>query len=266
MFAGSSPLTRGTRIDSGQNDRFNRFIPAYAGNSAQGKACNLLRSVHPRLRGELAVVTAQRIVKSGSSPLTRGTRENSSPHEFHGRFIPAYAGNSVLPAVCMRDRSVHPRLRGELTEMMRLIIGSVGSSPLTRGTPPRRICEPRRPRFIPAYAGNSSSISTELKGAAVHPRLRGELDSQFSAVGKIDGSSPLTRGTRTNHQLRMHPQRFIPAYAGNSSGLATFTWVLPVHPRLRGELIPSTTILSSNSGSSPLTRGTLITDRPSRFR
>ena len=175
MFAGSSPLTRGTRIDSGQNDRFNRFIPAYAGNScsnapvsatilvhprlrgeltsrglpfmvvigsspltrgtlafddasysaarsipayagnsAQGKARNLLRSVHPRLRGELAVVTAQRIVKSGSSPLTRGTRENSSPHEFHGRFIPAYAGNSVLPAVCMRDRSVHPRLRGEL--------------------------------------------------------------------------------------------------------------------------------------------------------
>ena len=111
---GSSPLTRGTLAFDDASYSAARSIPAYAGNSAQGKARNLLRSVHPRLRGELAVVTAQRIVKSGSSPLTRGTRENSSPHEFHGRFIPAYAGNSVLPAVCMRDRSVHPRLRGEL--------------------------------------------------------------------------------------------------------------------------------------------------------
>ena len=216
MFAGSSPLTRGTRIDSGQNDRFNRFIPAYAGNScsnapvsatipvhprlrgeltsrglpfmvvigsspltrgtlafddasysaarsipayagnsAQGKARNLLRSVHPRLRGELAVVTAQRIVKSGSSPLTRGTRENSSPHEFHGRFIPAYAGNSVLPAVCMRDRSVHPRLRGELGNAAEAISSVV--------------------RFIPAYAGNSRRQFVKRLNISVHPRLRGEL-------------------------------------------------------------------------------------------
>ena len=79
--------------------------------------------------------------------------------------------------------------------MMRLIIGSVGSSPLTRGTHLPGLKQKDKDRFIPAYAGNSSSISTELKGAAVHPRLRGELDSQFSAVGKIDGSSPLTRGT-----------------------------------------------------------------------
>ena len=121
-------------------------------------------------------------------------------------------------------------------------------------------------RFIPAYAGNSKISRLLSQGVAVHPRLRGELYFSTLCLMQSSGSSPLTRGTRTNHQLRMHPQRFIPAYAGNSSGLATFTWVLPVHPRLRGELIPSTTILSSNSGSSPLTRGTLITDRPSRFR
>ena len=114
MFAGSSPLTRGTRIDSGQNDRFNRFIPAYAGNSCSNAPVSATIPVHPRLRGELTSRGLPFMVVIGSSPLTRGTRENSSPHEFHGRFIPAYAGNSVLPAVCMRDRSVHPRLRGEL--------------------------------------------------------------------------------------------------------------------------------------------------------
>ena len=216
MFAGSSPLTRGTRIDSGQNDRFNRFIPAYAGNScsnapvsatipvhprlrgeltsrglpfmvvigsspltrgtlafddasysaarsipayagnsAQGKARNLLRSVHPRLRGELAVVTAQRIVKSGSSPLTRGTRENSSPHEFHGRFIPAYAGNSNHKDASREIKPVHPRLRGELEDFTVTKSGCRGSSPLTRGTLLLDIMFNAIFRFIPAYAGNS---------------------------------------------------------------------------------------------------------------
>ena len=224
MFAGSSPLTRGTRIDSGQNDRFNRFIPAYAGNScsnapvsatipvhprlrgeltsrglpfmvvigsspltrgtlafddasysaarsipayagnsAQGKARNLLRSVHPRLRGELAVVTAQRIVKSGSSPLTRGTRENSSPHEFHGRFIPAYAGNSNHKDASREIKPVHPRLRGELEDFTVTKSGCRGSSPLTRGTLLLDIMFNAIFRFIPAYAGNSFA-RTKTKG------------------------------------------------------------------------------------------------------
>ena len=142
--------------------------------------------------------------------------------------------------------------------MMRLIIGSVGSSPLTRGTPPRRICEPRRPRFIPAYAGNSSSISTELKGAAVHPRLRGELDYQFSAVGKIDGSSPLTRGTRAVSRPLHGFSRFIPAYAGNSYPRRRSCHLTAVHPRLRGELSLLTVLRVFDDGSSPLTRGTLF--------
>ena len=181
---GSSPLTRGTLAFDDASYSAARSIPAYAGNSAQGKARNLLRSVHPRLRGELAVVTAQRIVKSGSSPLTRGTRENSSPHEFHGRFIPAYAGNSVLPAVCMRDRSVHPRLRGELRIFLPRSFIAVGSSPLTRGTRERR-------------------RSYQLC-CSVHPRLRGELPAPIRQTSKHLGSSPLTRGTLTT---RMRPER-----------------------------------------------------------
>ena len=120
--------------------------------------------------------------------------------------------------------------------MMRLIIGSVGSSPLTRGTPPRRICEPRRPRFIPAYAGNSSSISTELKGAAVHPRLRGELGQTISSGCIPSGSSPLTRGTRAVSRPLHGFSRFIPAYAGNSCLSGRLLFGSSVHPRLRGEL------------------------------
>ena len=94
MFAGSSPLTRGTRIDSGQNDRFNRFIPAYAGNSCSNAPVSATIPVHPRLRGELVKIQALTNFTAGSSPLTRGTLLLDIMFNAIFRFIPAYAGNS----------------------------------------------------------------------------------------------------------------------------------------------------------------------------
>ena len=95
MFAGSSPLTRGTRIDSGQNDRFNRFIPAYAGNSCSNAPVSATIPVHPRLRGELTSRGLPFMVVIGSSPLTRGTLAFDDASYSAARFIPAYAGNSA---------------------------------------------------------------------------------------------------------------------------------------------------------------------------
>ena len=73
---------------------FDRFIPAYAGNSETLKMGAAALSVHPRLRGELVRTLAERKRAGGSSPLTRGTLNCSRQ------------GGSNL--------SVHPRLRGEL--------------------------------------------------------------------------------------------------------------------------------------------------------
>ena len=155
MFAGSSPLTRGTRIDSGQNDRFNRFIPAYAGNSCSNAPVSATIPVHPRLRGELTSRGLPFMVVIGSSPLTRGTLAFDDASYSAARFIPAYAGNSAQGKARNLLRSVHPRLRGELAICSKNERCNGGSSPLTRGT--HKHHEPRfRPRrFIPAYAGNS---------------------------------------------------------------------------------------------------------------
>ncbi|EGG54834.1 hypothetical protein HMPREF9439_01325 [Parasutterella excrementihominis YIT 11859] len=46
--------------------------------------------------------------------------------------------------------------------MMRLIIGSVGSSPLTRGTHLPGLKQKDKDRFIPAYAGNSYRTGRNL--------------------------------------------------------------------------------------------------------
>ena len=68
---------------------------------------------------------------------------------------------------------VHPRLRGELATDTVSVTG--GSSPLTRGTQQETFGARQRPRFIPAYAGNSNSLISFEVNMTVHPRLRGEL-------------------------------------------------------------------------------------------
>ena len=96
----------------------------------------------------------------------------------------------------MLDLAVHPRLRGELGEK---VVESIN-----------------RLRFIPAYAGNSASVTPIDLTKSVHPRLRGELNMSFKVYKKAAGSSPLTRGTQENGSLSNAATRFIPAYAGNS--------------------------------------------------
>ena len=173
---GSSPLTRGTRL-------------VFTGSIFP-------IPVHPRLRGELSVSSFRSPSSPGSSPLTRGTHFDAVEKKVFDRFIPAYAGNSETLKMGAAALSVHPRLRGEL------------SIALARVVP---IC-----RFIPAYAGNSNRTAKErelqvgssplTRGthgvipnsraiAAVHPRLRGELNIRTADAMAPTGSSPLTRGT-----------------------------------------------------------------------
>ena len=113
-------------------------------------------------------------------------------------------------------KPVHPRLRGELDS--------------------DRMRDRIHDRFIPAYAGNSLHYSLFSCSWSVHPRLRGELLRTARAVGEISGSSPLTRGTLDFDGCILRVLRFIPAYAGNSTIDSINSFLISVHPRLRGEL------------------------------
>ena len=111
-----------------------RFIPAYAGNSQIGTTKTGFPTVHPRLRGELAMSSVSAFFTNGSSPLTRGTLAVQHPLAEFVRFIPAYAGNSSAIDLARPNLSVHPRLRGELEQKNPGDSTDFGSSPLTRGT------------------------------------------------------------------------------------------------------------------------------------
>ena len=125
---------------------------------------------------------------------------------------------------------------GELSKPSWAIVQLDGSSPLARGTQDLDRLGYVADRFIPAYAGNSLDMCRSRCTFPVHPRLRGELFSLLALLARYSGSSPLTRGTQPLTSQKTIYRRFIPAYAGNSTGTTLAALSQSVHPRLRGEL------------------------------
>ena len=232
---GSSPLARGTPGEPATEPVEVRFIPARAGNTRLSRKSWDKTPVHPRSRGEHPPSPASPSAAAGSSPLARGTPRRGPARAPGRRFIPARAGNTGAASSGGPARSVHPRSRGEHSQLVVDVDPRNGSSPLARGT--RRHRRHRHPhrRFIPARAGNTSPPGRSCATTPVHPRSRGEHAFNVPQGSSVSGSSPLARGTLqpVGHVHGLH--RFIPARAGNTTGRWRSRSSTPVHPRSRGE-------------------------------
>ena len=75
--------------------------------------------------------------------------------------------------------------------------------------------------------------------------------------GSAGGSSPRARGTVAADSPEITIKRFIPASAGNGTADALQIAGVAVHPRERGERMPSFIARSRACGSSPRARGTV---------
>ncbi len=234
-----------------------RFIPTHAGNTCSAVRDRDPPAVHPHSRGEHFDVCNLRPAHRGSSPLTRGTHRHRAIKSIAIRFIPTHAGNTLSFLAVPPAPTVHPHSRGEHWVKNYPAGLHCGSSPLTRGTPPRWNCVFRVGRFIPTHAGNTPAFVASACRIAVHPHSRGE---HFFRAGRRvlnRGSSPLTRGTQPGESAGQSPGRFIPTHAGNTHFyLPTFQQKL-VHPHSRGEHRMRLAGDMPQRGSSPLTRGTL---------
>ncbi len=153
--------------------------------------------------------------------------------------------------------SVHPHRRGEHEVQLPLLNTIAGSSPQTRGTRIRDYPAARRRRFIPTDAGNTCHDVWDSHDNTVHPHRRGEHFCADHAVGRINGSSPQTRGTLLRRSCGRTHQRFIPTDAGNTGSDKPSSLAMSVHPHRRGEHILRPPTLALFHGSSPQTRGTL---------
>ena len=90
-----------------------------------------------------------------------------------------------------------------------------------------------------------------------HPRSRGENTPEDRARLRIQGSSPLTRGKRSEDRQGEACRGLIPAHAGKTSTWLFVSLVTWAHPRSRGENQSKHTRSPACAGSSPLTRGKL---------
>ncbi|SLU21034.1 Domain of uncharacterised function (DUF2825) [Klebsiella pneumoniae] len=159
IFAGLSPLARGTLKQAITEWAGSRFIPAGAGNTSPRGIRYRSRAVYPRWRGEHSDRRGTSALLNGLSPLARGTLVVQPDLEHSVRFIPAGAGNTKQGGQSLCHSTVYPRWRGEHLISSRIAGPITGLSPLARGTPSAIAGNGVSERFIPAGAGNTVKSS-----------------------------------------------------------------------------------------------------------
>ena len=186
----------------------------------------------------------------------RGTRRLFLPLRIHGRFIPAYAGNTSSILLISVSETVHPRICGEHKSASTAAVPAGGSSPHMRGTRIAANTDVGCRRFIPAYAGNTTGACSTGSVASVHPRICGEHVARKRDLYTYAGSSPHMRGTPEIGVQAGNQLRFIPAYAGNTLSCTKDGLFRTVHPRICGEHAVRRGARTCLHGSSPHMRGT----------
>ncbi len=160
------------------------------------------------------------------------------------------------------SRAVYPRWRGEHRSSHYFPFFFDGLSPLARGTRRQRIVRLPLHRFIPAGAGNTSTLSITTDREPVYPRWRGEHPNGSALSYPQIGLSPLARGTQSDAIDALIDARFIPAGAGNTKFILINTAFVSVYPRWRGEHFTTIGGHATAHGLSPLARGTQIWGAP----
>ncbi len=171
----------------------------------------LVKRVYPRWRGEHFSALADCGTPLGLSPLARGTHGWLISGFCFCRFIPAGAGNTSVTSGLFSEGSVYPRWRGEHAD---------------RWQSYRSLS-----RFIPAGAGNTDIPEPDPQLQSVYPRWRGEHSFRDMTNDRINGLSPLARGTRAAADQFTRWARFIPAGAGNTTTKLILLAGVSVYPR-----------------------------------
>ena len=238
VLAGSSPLTRGKHAAPHSTREQIGLIPAHAGKTRSGPRLPLMRTAHPRSRGENNDLVGDAGRVQGSSPLTRGKPAGTASITRMEGLIPAHAGKTSAGGRNFYQHEAHPRSRGENTRRPAFRSPAKGSSPLTRGKLPVDSRLDSVERLIPAHAGKTIPL--------------------VYTVLMMKGSSPLTRGKRQADRVRSHSGGLIPAHAGKTRLRSCVRARLRAHPRSRGENSLTLINCAPLPGSSPLTRGKLV--------
>ena len=187
------------------------------------------------MRGENKRKRPPKNTPMGSSPHARGKLPSSSVKNGAERLIPACAGKTPRVKCLFINRTAHPRMRGENSQLSSAPGSARGSSPHARGKQSSaRLLVPFE-GLIPACAGKTGRRRKAVQNWEAHPRMRGENRKALSFRIRRIGSSPHARG-------KLRKSRHAHAQIG-------------AHPRMRGENARGLQIARCMPGSSPHARG-----------
>ena len=110
-------------------------------------------------------------------------------------------------------------------------------------------------RIIPAHAGFTTCAWTTAGRPGDHPRTRGVYHATAATASCTRGSSPHTRGLRSELLRGRDELGIIPAHAGFTSWRCAGPWPPRDHPRTRGVYSRCDLWARVGAGSSPHTRG-----------
>ena len=130
---GLSPRGRGKRPAAGPPQHHRRSIPAWAGETVQGKQVSIGLGVYPRVGGGNTGPSAFPAVGRGLSPRGRGKRARLQPYEVQRGSIPAWAGETLGSPAARPGLQVYPRVGGGNLTLRALVQIPHGLSPRGRG-------------------------------------------------------------------------------------------------------------------------------------
>mgnify|MGYP000900575757 CR=1 FL=1 len=130
-----------------------------------------------------------------------------------------------------------------------------GLSPRTRGKRPVSNSPRSCAGSIPAYTGETGSVTTAGLFDKVYPRVHGGNCRIPVFLLICEGLSPRTRGKRYLDARRGQLRGSIPAYTGETAGLAPCPRATEVYPRVHGGNQSFFARLFGKIGLSPRTRG-----------
>ncbi len=225
----------------------------------------LRERAHPRSRGEHAEHFVGRVRRRGSSPLARGAHATALQFGSSAGLIPARAGSTAAPRMCVLLGWAHPRSRGEHIAGVSEDKYRAGSSPLARGALFLSVGSHRARGLIPARAGSTPTFRLVGLLDWAHPRSRGEHASDAAVGDHAVGSSPLARGARGTLNVRLKICGLIPARAGSTPRRSLPEAMTRAHPRSRGEHSEEIDFATPEPGSSPLARGARMSLKSDRI-
>ena len=211
---GLSPRVRGNPFAPGSCGRYERSIPACAGEPSLIPQMISEARVYPRVCGGTATILPSSARQNGLSPRVRGNPSGRFAPTAAQRSIPACAGEPEDDRQSGDDPEVYPRVCGGTHRKNQRKIKARGLSPRVRGNHPSSRHSFSSSRSIPACAGEPICRVRRRPRPGVYPRVCGGTGGDCPRRWAAMGLSPRVRGNRPRPRRSRDIHRSIPACAG----------------------------------------------------